>query len=188
MLRIATMVVAAILALTAAARAEPLKVELGKSFLLRLTEDPAVVVVGNPTIADVVVERAKTIFILGLEAGETNLHILDGEGKTLLQTALVVVPYAQRHVTVLRGVEEATVSCNPRCVGVRNVVGQGASTPTNAPPPPATQGITVSGLPPSVLGLPPTAQPGAPAPGSAPQAPQTQTPRSGTPAPTAPTR
>ncbi|MBM3491025.1 MAG: hypothetical protein FJX68_11340 [Alphaproteobacteria bacterium] len=164
MLRAIPAFVASLLASAVPASAEPLQVELGKAFMLRLKEDPAVVVVGNPGIADVVVERAKTLFVMGLEAGETNLHILDAEGKALVQTAVVVVPHLLRHVSVLRGVEEATVSCNPRCVGVRNVVGQGAVVPSNLPPTPPNQGITVSGLPPSILGAPPAQAPGSPAP------------------------
>jgi hypothetical protein len=45
---------------------------------------------------------------------------------------LVVKPQAARHVTVHRGVEEATMSCNPRCAGVPNPTADGAVAPVNA--------------------------------------------------------
>ena len=67
-------------------------------------------------------------FLLGIEPGETSLHILDSDGNTILQTAIVVVPTAERTVTVNRAnnLEEATYSCSPRC----DTVGTGATSPT----------------------------------------------------------
>ena len=60
--------------------AEPLRVEVGKSRLLHLKQDPAVVMIGDPSVADVVIEEGRRMFLLGMQPGETNLHILNADG------------------------------------------------------------------------------------------------------------
>lgn len=110
---------------------EVMNIELGKARILRLDATPTVVVVGDPEIADVVVEDNNVIFLMGLQPGETNVYMLDENGDPLVEAALVVTPADQRHVSLHRGVEEATMSCNPRCTGVANQVGEGAVAPEN---------------------------------------------------------
>lgn len=123
---------AMLLVATSARAADPLAVEIGKSRMLRLNADPAIVMVADPAIADVVVEEGRVIFLVGLQAGETNVYILDDDGEIVLSRDLVVRPVSPRHVTVHRGVEEATMSCNPRCAGVANPAAEGAVAPVNA--------------------------------------------------------
>ena len=120
--------------LAPAQAAEPLRVEVGKSRLLNLKQDPAVVMIGDPSVADVVIEEGRRMFVLGMEPGETNLHILDADGAALMNVRLVVTPQRSGHVSVHRGVEEATLSCSPRCAGVRTPAGTGAVRASNAPP------------------------------------------------------
>lgn len=112
--------------------ADPLSVEIGKSRMMRLSADPAIVMVADPAVADVVVEEGRVIFLVGLQAGETNVYILDDDGEVVMSRDLVVTPTTQRHVTVHRGVEEATMSCNPRCAGIPNPAAEGAVAPVNA--------------------------------------------------------
>ena len=121
-----------LLATLPAVAAEPVIVTVHQATLLRLQRPAEVVLIANPTIADVVVESPQTIFVLGLEPGETSLHILDGRGNEILQSAVVVVPTAERTVTVYRAnnLEEATYSCAPRCAAVGTAVGEGAAPPT----------------------------------------------------------
>ena len=100
--------------------------------LLRLQRPAELVMIANPTIAEVVVESPTMIFILGLEPGETSLHILDGRGNEILTAPIVVAPTLERTVTVNRAnnLEEATYSCAPRCAAVGTAVGAGAAPPT----------------------------------------------------------
>ena len=109
-------------------------VTIHQATLLRLQQAAEVVMIANPTIADVVIESPRMIFILGLEPGETSLHILDGQGNEIHQSAVVVVPTAERTVTVYRAnnLEEATYSCAPRCAAVGTAVGEGAAPPTGS--------------------------------------------------------
>ena len=105
--------------------AEPLTVTVDQAYLLRLQRDADVVMIANPRIADVVVESARMIFVLGLQPGETNLYILDGNGTAIIQSAVFVVPNDERQVTVNRASEdeEATYSCTPRCASVPTPAG-----------------------------------------------------------------
>ncbi len=103
-------------------------VEIGKAKMVRLTRTPDVVMLGNPAVADVVVEENGLLFLLGREPGETNLLILDGEGKVVMSTPIVVGPVQKRRVTIDSGQESFTLSCNPRCVPVATPQGTGATT------------------------------------------------------------
>ncbi len=111
---------------------EALSVQVGKAAKLILPAQPDVVVVGNPAVADIIVENARLIFLMGLMPGETNLIVLDRRGNELISAPVVVTPSDARTVTVNRDVSEFTFSCNPRCAGV--------PTPTSAEEAPAVAG------------------------------------------------
>ena len=102
--------------------------EIGKAKLIRLPATPNVVMLGNPAVADVVMEDNGLLFLLGREPGETNLMILNRGGKVILSSAVVVGPMDKRRVTVDRGPQTFTLSCNPRCVPVATPKGSGATT------------------------------------------------------------
>jgi len=158
----------------AAGAAEPLKVEIGKTALLRMSKTPGVVVLGDPNIADIIVERGGLMLLVGRVPGETDIKVFDEEGKTLLSRPVVVTPIGARHVTVHRGVEEATMSCNPRCAGVPNQTAPGAVAPTNPAAAAAALGGAGGGpVPPGpgVPALPGAASAGAPAAGTVPTQP-----------------
>lgn len=95
--------------------AEVLSVQVGKAKIIQLKTMPVVVMVGDPGIADVVIERNRQIFLVGLQPGETNMFILDDAGNKIMSVDLVVTQITSRHVTVDRGVDTLTLSCNPRC-------------------------------------------------------------------------
>ena len=103
---------------TLPAAAEVMNVFVDKTHVLHLNRDASVVMIANPNIADVAVESPRLIFVIGRNPGETNLHILDGNGRQLLHKDLVVLANPERHVTVHRATEEVTFSCAPRCAQV----------------------------------------------------------------------
>ncbi len=105
----------ALFAALSAGAAEPLRVTVDKAHLLRLDNDAGTIMVADPTVADVVLESPRLLFIVGRSPGETNLYILDGDGAEILHTDVVVVPNADRVVTLDRNTLEATFSCSPRC-------------------------------------------------------------------------
>jgi Flp pilus assembly secretin CpaC len=103
------------------AAAENLDVRLDKAEVLRLAAPAAVIVVGNPAIADVTVENPLLLFVIGRAPGETNLLILDEGGDLVADYELIVVAERQRHVTVNRStIQLSTYSCDPRCIEVLN--------------------------------------------------------------------
>ncbi|MBV38264.1 MAG: pilus assembly protein N-terminal domain-containing protein [Alphaproteobacteria bacterium] len=110
--------------------ANVIALEVGKAQLIRLSATPNVIMLGNPAVADVVVEDDGLLFLLGQEPGETNMIILDQAGKVIISAAIVVGPMKKRRVTVDRGQETFTLSCNPRCVPVATPQGTGATTAT----------------------------------------------------------
>lgn len=110
---------------SAAQSPEVLSVEIGKSRILRLDAEPSVISIGDPDIADIIVEEDRIIFLVGQMQGETNVYILGDNGKPLLSADVVVTPHADRHVTLNRGVDEYVLSCNPRCAVVAAPVVQG---------------------------------------------------------------
>ena len=108
---------------------EVLSVAVNTVEVIKLERDADIVLIANPTVADVAVESERLIFLFGLEPGETNILILDAEGDKILSLPVVVVPNLERQVTINRANvnEEATYSCAPRCAGVATPAGTGSS-------------------------------------------------------------
>ena len=107
---------------------EVLSVAVNTVEVIKLERDADIVLIANPTVADVAVESERLIFLFGLEPGETNILILDAEGDKILSLPVVVVPNLERQVTINRANvnEEATYSCAPRCAGVATPAGTGS--------------------------------------------------------------
>lgn len=83
--------------------------------VVRLPEKARTVIVGNPAIADVTVQRNGVMVVTGKSFGVTNLIALDSSG-TLLAESLVRVGAASDAVlTVQRGMERESYSCTPVC-------------------------------------------------------------------------
>ncbi len=105
----------------ASASGQTLKVSVNEAEILRLDQPASIVLVANPTIADVAIETAQLLFLLGRRPGETSLIILDDQGQEFLSMPIVVTPQIKRHVTIQRGLgRAATYSCDPRCLSVPN--------------------------------------------------------------------
>lgn len=91
-------------------------VELNKTEVVYLPSNAGAVVVGNPEIADVSVHSANTIFVVGRGYGETNLVILDAEGRKIMDADIQVVNNLPAHgVRIYNGKERETYSCAPYC-------------------------------------------------------------------------
>jgi Flp pilus assembly secretin CpaC len=110
-----------------------------------LADPPAVVLVANPQIADVVVEQGHLIFVIGKKPGQTRLFVYGAGGRPMLERDVVVVPPRDREVTIIRVTTATEYSCAPRCVALTAEpnspdAGGGAAPSAPAalvPPPPA---------------------------------------------------
>ena len=95
--------------------ADVVLVALDKAKLLRFPPATETIVLGNPIIADVTMLRSSGLLILtGKSFGETNLVLIDRAGNILQQLNLVVEPPAHL-LTVQKGMDRESYSCNPRC-------------------------------------------------------------------------
>jgi Flp pilus assembly secretin CpaC len=83
--------------------------------LVRLDRPVAEIVVGNPSIADVAVQSGKVLIVTGKSFGESNLIVIDAEGKTIIDRRLIVQEPRAGFVTVYRGSARQTLHCAPYC-------------------------------------------------------------------------
>ena len=93
----------------------PVTVRLDQARLLKLPERTATLVVGNPLIADAVVQPGGVVVITAKSYGMTNLVALDRTGATLSEYPIQVIGPGDVTVVVYRGIERETYSCAMNC-------------------------------------------------------------------------
>lgn len=109
-------VLAALAALaTPAALANDLTVTIDQTKMVQLSTSASTIVVGNPSIADVSMQDGDTALVTGKSFGTTNIIAIDGEGRQVANVRVVVAANSDRTVTLMRGNQQITLSCAPRC-------------------------------------------------------------------------
>lgn len=83
--------------------------------IVRLPEKVQTVVIGNPIVADVTVQRNGILVVTGKSYGSTNLIALDNSGNMLVETSIRVQSSTDTMLTVHRGLERESYSCSPIC-------------------------------------------------------------------------
>lgn len=83
--------------------------------VVRLPERTQTVIVGNPIIADVTVQRNGILVVTGKSFGSTNMIALDGSGTLLAESMISVQAPRDSVVTVQRGLNRESYSCTPTC-------------------------------------------------------------------------
>lgn len=89
-------------------------VALDQAQIVKIPDQAATVVIGNPLIADVTVQAGGILILTGKGYGVTNLIALDRAGKVLLER-FVEVQGPVDSVVVYRGVNRESYSCTPLC-------------------------------------------------------------------------
>jgi Flp pilus assembly secretin CpaC len=108
---------------SAASAGQLIRVHLDQARIVKLPARTATLVVGNPLIADAVVQPGGIVVVTAKGYGATNLVALDSSGVTLMETSVQVTsPNEHVVVTLYRGVERETYSCGPEC-GRRMTIG-----------------------------------------------------------------
>lgn len=97
------------------ANAEEIRVFTDYARVLKIDRPVAKVIIGNPEIADVAVSDAHTVVLTGRSFGTTNLVILDGEGRALVDEKIVVSRNGEDTLRIYRNVEPTTLTCTPGC-------------------------------------------------------------------------
>ncbi len=104
------------LSLSAKAGSETLNVMLDRAAILRLPENVATIVIGDPSVADGTLQAGGLLVVTGKGYGATNLLALDRQGATLVEyTVQVSGPKDDGELTIKRGVERETWNCAPNC-------------------------------------------------------------------------
>lgn len=98
-----------------AGQIETVVVNLDHARIIRLPEKTQTVIVGNPIIADVAVQKSGIMVVTAKSFGETNLIALDATGNMLAESRVVVKASRDSVVTVQRGMERESYACAPAC-------------------------------------------------------------------------
>ncbi len=101
-------------------RAEPapqdsVSVQVDNAKVIRLPERTQTVVVGNPMIADITLQKNGVVVLTGKSFGTTNLIALDGKGAMLAESTISVQAPQASIITVQRGLDRESYSCTPNC-------------------------------------------------------------------------
>ena len=88
---------------------------LDEATLMRLPNRVAMVVIGNPLIADASIQPGGLMVITGKGYGTTNLIVLDRNGTVLMEKSIEVRGPRDNLVVLYRGVERESYSCTPDC-------------------------------------------------------------------------
>lgn len=98
-----------------AARMETVTVALDHARVVKLPERTSTVIVGNPIIADVAVQKNGILVVTGKSYGQTNLIALDSGGQMLAESLIAVRQSLETIMTVQRGLDRESYSCTPYC-------------------------------------------------------------------------
>ena len=99
----------------AAGEMDLVSVVIDQTRIVRLERPAAMVIVGNPTIADVTLRDPVTVFVLGRSFGVTNIIALDAEGNEIANKRVSVSPVKGSVVTVSRGAKQFNYACTENC-------------------------------------------------------------------------
>jgi hypothetical protein len=94
---------------------EAVDVVIDHAKVLRLPERTQTVIVGNPIIADVSVQKNGILILTGKSYGRTNLIALDNAGTLIAESMISVQAPSDAVVTVQRGLDRESYSCTPNC-------------------------------------------------------------------------
>lgn len=97
------------------ASAQSLPIRIDQAARVSLSGTARDVIVGNPAVADVTVIDGRNLIVTGKGYGITNLLVLDGRGRTILDRQIVVSASDDGRVTMYRGPDLYNYACAPRC-------------------------------------------------------------------------
>jgi len=95
--------------------ADTIAVNVDQAKLIRLPDHISTIVVGNPLIADVLLQPGGMIVVTGKGYGATNVIAMDRSGKVVADRIIQVEGPTDQVLTVYRGVNRESYSCTPIC-------------------------------------------------------------------------
>ncbi len=92
-----------------------LDLTVDEASIVRLDADAAMVIVGNPAIADVTVENGRLLILTAKSLGQTNMIVLDKAGAEIASHILRVDATGSRYVSVFQNGKRQTLICASLC-------------------------------------------------------------------------
>lgn len=102
-------------AVAAATGEDVIAVKVDQAKLVKMPDLIATIVIGNPLIADVTLQPGGVVVVTGKGYGATNVIAMDRRGTVLSDRVIQVEGPSDRILTVYRGIERESYSCNPLC-------------------------------------------------------------------------
>src|SRR5215813_9861444 len=103
------------LSLAAPTMVDKISVNVDQAKLVKLPGKIATIVVGNPLIADVTLQAGGIVVVTGKGYGATNFIAMDRSGEILVDRLIQVEGPTDRVVTIYRGIDRETYTCQPIC-------------------------------------------------------------------------
>jgi Flp pilus assembly secretin CpaC len=94
---------------------ETVLVTVDHAKVIKLPEKAQTVVIGNPIVADVTVQKNGVMIVTGKSFGVTNLIALDASGNMIAESLVRVRAPSENVLTVQRGMDRESYSCAPNC-------------------------------------------------------------------------
>ncbi len=107
-------VIAAVFAASPAA-ATDVTIQIDQAAPIKLEQPAALVIVGNPSIADISAHDGSLFFVTGRNMGTTNLVAVDNQGNTIADVKIHVSTSNTHRVVLHRNVKRYTYSCADNC-------------------------------------------------------------------------
>ena len=98
-----------------AAPMETISVKTNQARIVRLPEKAQTVVVGNPSVADVSLQKNNVLVVTGKSFGVTNVIALDAQGAVVGESQLLVEASRDGIVMVQHGRQRQSFICAPSC-------------------------------------------------------------------------
>lgn len=111
----ATLMIAMIGQAPAAIASDDLIVSYDQSQLVRLPRPISSIVIGNPSIADVAVQKGNLLVVTGKTFGITNIIAIDEKGQVIQDQRVIVQRDERRIVNLHKGSQRQSFSCSPNC-------------------------------------------------------------------------
>lgn len=92
-----------------------LSVTVDRAKVIRLPERTQTVIIGNPAVADIAVQKSGVVVLTGKSFGVTNFIALDPTGNMLAESIVSVKAPNDSILVVQRGLDRYTYSCTPAC-------------------------------------------------------------------------
>lgn len=98
-----------------AAPGDDVRITIDEAKIVPLKRPAAEIILGNPLIADVSVQNGKAVVVTGKSFGRTNLIVLDGDGKEIINGSISVEEGGKGIVLMHKGSLRSTYYCAPNC-------------------------------------------------------------------------